>query len=354
MVRRQKPLPMRRRYDALCLALVVFCVLMTASCGPSGSSSDSATTSTTMDEPHLLAASCRSLEAAIASATTSGDAPSPLILPRARAKDLEDNVKSILAAGFKGTLHDTQRMGDVATTAAAVLLGVRGEKATALSFLGGISSIFSRHLVTGSALRSETFGRTVETCRKPGLSMSTIDRVLPPLPSTGAVLGHLPWPVALWGDCRQTPSAANPVDDQPLEAVRCTLGSLPPGSNLGTDSPALVGDVAYLRYPSPDAAISVLREIAHLNGAALQTTSSGDQYVLLDAQSFMSITYPTLTLGKQCFPDSASKGSPAIGLMWAQQSNQTVGLVFDCFPWTRDFTALQALVRAHDTLQLLA
>jgi hypothetical protein len=168
------------------------------------------------------------------------------------------------------------------------------------------------------------------------------------------VLGHLPWPVALWGDCRQTPSAANPVDDKPLEAVRCTLGSLPPGSNVGADSPALVGDVAYLRYPSRESAMSVVGDIAHLNGAAVKTTSSGDQYVVLDAQSFISITYPGLTLGKQCFRDSASKSSPAIGLMWAQQSSNSVGLVFDCFPWTRDFTALQALVRARDTLQLLA
>lgn len=270
------------------------------------------------------------------------------------ANDLEDDVKSILAAGLKGKVQDTHVMGNVATTAASLLLGVHGEKATALSLLGGISSTFPKDFVTASAIRNEVFAPTVETCRRPGLSMIAIDRVLPPPPSAGAVLGHLPWPVALWGDCRQTPSAANPVDLQALEAVRCTLGSLPPGSNLGTDSPALVGDVAYLRYPSAEAAMSVVRDIAHLNGAAPQTASSGDQYVVLDAQSFISITYPTLTLGRQCFPDTASRGSPAIGLMWAQQSYMNVGLVFDCFPWTRDFTALQALVRAHDTLRLLA
>lgn len=352
MVLRQKRLPMRRRFDALCLSFLAFCVLVMASCGSSGSSSDSGTTSTTMDEAHLLAASCRSLEAALTSALTKDEGPSPLILPRERSKDLEDNVKSILAAGFKGTLRDTQ-LGNVATTAASVLLGVRGEKTAALSFLGGISSLFPRHLVTAAAVRSDVFAPAVEICRRPGLSMSTLDRVLPPLPSEGAVLGRLPWPVALWGDCRQTPSAANPVDDKPLEAVRCTLGSLPPGSNLGTEGPALVGDVAYLRYPSGDAAMSVVRDIAQRNGAALQTASSGDQYVLLDAQSFTSITYPTLTLDKQCLRDSASKGSPAIGLMWAQQSSNTLGFVFDCFPWMRDFTALQGLVRAQDTLRLL-
>jgi hypothetical protein len=76
--------------------------------------------------------------------------------------------------------------------------------------------------------------------------------------------------------------------------------------------------------------------------------------VLLDAQSFISLTYPTLTLDKQCLRDSASKGSPAIGLIWAQQSSNSVGFAFDCVPWTRDFTALQGLVRAQETLRLLA